>query len=139
MRLAAIGAIVVFGSLVFPWYGVDLQLFQVISESGFDAFGPAMLALLLTAGSALYLAVITARGYRLPRPMSAGGVMIVAGAWCGVLVAVLIFNTPDQIFGIHAVETRYGPFVALGGAFTIAVGGVRMRRNVERGSGPQGT
>jgi hypothetical protein len=128
VRLAAIGAIVVFASLAFPWYGVRLELFQVISESGVAAFGPAMFALVLTAASALYLAVITARGYRLPRPLSAGGVMIAAGVWCAALVGVLVLDTPSQIFGIPAVETQYGPFVALGGATTIVVGGVRMRR-----------
>jgi hypothetical protein len=128
VRLAAIGAIVVTASLILPWYGISLQLFQVISESAFSAFGSATLALLITAGAALYLAVITARGYRFPRPLSAGGVMIAAGFWCAALVGLLAVDAPGQILGIEAVETEYGPFVALAGAATIVAGGLRMRR-----------
>jgi hypothetical protein len=128
VRLAAIGAIVVVASLALPWYGVQLELFQTISESGLSAFSPAMAALLLTSGAALYLAVITARGYRLPRPLTAGGVMIAAGIWCAALTGVLTLDPPGQIFGINHVEAELGPIVALGGAAIVALGGVRMRR-----------
>ena len=132
MRLAAIGALAVVGSLALPWYGVSLQLFQAITESGLSAFGAGALALVLTAGSALYLAVITARGYRLPRPLTAGGVMIAAGVWCALLAGLLAIEPPSRILGIDAVETEYGPFVALGGAATIVVGGLRMRRGLQK-------
>ena len=133
MRLAAIGAIVVAVSLALPWYGVQLELFQTISESGLSAFSPAMVALLLTSGAALYLAVITARGYRLPRPLTAGGVMIATGVWCAALTGVLTLDPPDQIFGINQVQAELGPIVALGGAAIVVLGGFRMRRlNADR-------
>ena len=132
VRLAAIGALVVFVSLILPWYGVSLQLFQVITESGLGAFGAGALALVLTAAAALYLAVITARGYRLPRPLTAGGVMVAAGVWCAILAALLTVETPSRILGIDAVETEYGPFVAIGGALTIVAGGMRMRRGIPK-------
>ncbi|MDX6638218.1 MAG: hypothetical protein QOJ01_1729 [Solirubrobacterales bacterium] len=128
VRLAAVGALIVFGSLLLPWYGVQLKLFQVISESGVGALGGAAFALVLTAGGALYLATRTARGYRLPRPLSASGVMIAAGVWCTVLTGLLTLERPGDILGITPVEVRYGVFVALGGALTILVGGLRMRQ-----------
>ena len=93
---------------------MQLELFQTISESGLSAFSPGMFALLLTAGSALYLAVISARGYVLPRPLSAGVVMMATGIWCAVLTGLLTADTPSQIFGIRQVETEFGQFVAFG-------------------------
>jgi hypothetical protein len=132
VRLAAIGALVVFASLVLPWYGVSLQLFQVITESGLSSFGAGALALVLTAAAALYLAVITARGYRLPRPLTGGGLMVAAGVWCAVLAALLTVETPAEILGIDTVETEFGPFVALGGAVAICIGGLRMRRAAQK-------
>ncbi len=127
MRLAAIGVLVVFASLALPWYGVPLELFQVITQSGLSAFGAGTLALVLTAGAAFYLAMITARGYRLPRPLTAGGLMIAAGIWCALLTGLLAVEPPGAIVGIPGAEPQNGLFVALGGAVTIVVGGLRMR------------
>jgi hypothetical protein len=110
-----------------PWYSVSLQLFQPISESGLSAFGPAAAALLLTVVAALYVLARAARGYRFPRPLSVGGVLALAGVWAAALTLVLIADRPDQIIGLHAVQVRFGAFVALGGAVALTAGGLRLR------------
>ena len=54
-RLAALGALAVPGSMLFPWYGIEFS--SGLSQTGFDSFGLGQLALLLTVGAALYLIV----------------------------------------------------------------------------------
>jgi hypothetical protein len=128
-RLAAVGALIVIASLFMPWYAVQLVLFKAISESALSAFGAATAALVLTTGAALYLITRAARGYRLPRPLSVGAVLALAGAWSAALVLVLIADRPDEILGLRRVELRFGVFVALAGAIALVAGGLRMRRN----------
>ena len=110
-----------------PWYAVRLVLFKTISQSAISTFGAATAALVLTVGAAFYLITRAARGYRLPRPLSVGAVLALAGVWSATLVLVLIADRPDQILGLRQVEPRFGAFVALGGAVALATGGLRMR------------
>jgi hypothetical protein len=125
-RLAAVGALAIPGSMLFPWYGI--QFGPGLSETGFDSFGLGQLALLLTVTAALYLIFLCARGYELPRPLSEGSLLIVAGAWASVLVGYLMLDRPDEISGHSHIHLRYGIFVALGGAAAMVVGGLRLRR-----------
>ena len=125
--LAAAGALIVLGSLFMPWYGVRPQLFQVMSQTGVAAFGAASAALALTAIAALVLLLRARRGYRLPRPLTIAGVLVLAGVWSACLVLVLIADRPDQIIGLPHVELRWGIFVALGGAAALTAGGLRLR------------
>ena len=131
-RLAASGALVVVGSMLFPWYGI--QFGPGPSQTGLDSFGPGQIALLLTVGAALYLIARCATGYELPRPLNEGGLLAAAGAWASVLVAYLMIDRPDAIAGHTEIHLRYGIFVALGGALALLVGGLRLRRN-EHGAG----
>jgi hypothetical protein len=124
-RIAAIGAIVVIASPLLPWYGVPVG--GGLSKTGFDSFGLAQLAMLITAGAALVLIARRMRGYEPPRPLGTGGLLIVAGVWIGALVCYLIADRPDEIAGSLNVNVRLGPFVALGGAIALVAGGMRVR------------
>lgn len=127
-RIAALGAMAVAGSLLFPWYGIELELFNGFSQTGLEAFGFGHAALLLTAAAALGLIWRCASGYELPRPMSEGALLIAAGVWIALLVAYLAIDRPDEIAGFDRVRLRYGAFVALGGAAALIVGGARLRQ-----------
>ena len=124
-RIAAIGAIVVVGSPLLPWYGVSVG--GGLAKTGFDAFGLAQLAMLITAGAALALIARRMRGYSPPRPLGTGGLLVASGIWIGVLLCYLIADRPDEIAGSLDVNLRLGPFVALGGAAALIVGGMRVR------------
>jgi hypothetical protein len=126
-RLAAVGALAVPGSLLFPWYGIEFS--SGLSQTGLDAFGLGQLALLLTVGAALFLIVRCAGAYELPRPLRQGTLLAVAGVWAAVLVGYLMLDKPDEISGRTGIHLRYGIFVALGGALALALGGLRLRRD----------
>jgi hypothetical protein len=119
-----IGAIVVIASPVLPWYGVPVS--GGLSKTGFDQFGLAALAMMITAGAALVLIARRARGYVPPRPLGGGGLLIAAGAWIAVLICYLIADRPEQLAGSANVNLRIGLFVALGGAVAVVAGGMRV-------------
>jgi len=124
-RIAAIGALVVIASPLLPWYGVPVG--GGLSKSAFEDFGLAALAMLITAGAALTLIVRRMRGHMLPRPLGVGGLLMVCGAWICLLVVYLIAARPEALAGSDNVNLRIGPFVCLGGAVAIVVGGMRVR------------
>ena len=126
-RLAAIGALLVPGSMLFPWYGI--QFGPGLSQTGFDSFGLGELALVLTAGAALILIARSGAGYRPPRPLSEGALLTLAGAWALLLILYLIIDRPNEISGHTHIHLRYGIFVATGGAVAMIVGGLRLRRD----------
>jgi hypothetical protein len=126
-RLAAVGALAVAGSLLFPWYGIEFS--SGLSQTGLDAFGLGQLALLLTVGAAVFLILRCAGGYELPRPLREGTLLAVAGVWAAVLVGYLMLDKPDEISNRTGIHLRYGIFVALGGALAMVVGGLRLRRD----------
>jgi hypothetical protein len=119
-----IGALVAIASPLLPWYGVPVS--GGLSKTGFDQFGLAALAMMITAGAALVLIARGARGYVPPRPLGAGGLLIAAGVWIGVLVCYLIADRPEELAGSSNVNLRVGLFVALGGAVALVAGGMRV-------------
>ena len=127
-RVAALGAMAAAGSLLFPWYGIELELFGGFSQTGLEAFSFAHAAILATAATALALVVLCGGGYRPPRPLSEGALLIAAGVWIAILVAYLAIDRPDEIAGFDRVRLRYGLFVALGGGAAIVLGGARLRQ-----------
>jgi hypothetical protein len=127
-RLCILGALVVAGSLILPWYDVA---FTHISRTALDKFGFVHVALLLTVGSAVFLIARTTRGYVLPRPLSEGVILAIAGGWAAVLIAYLLLDRPEQLDGNTDVGLRLGGFVALGGAVALIVGGLRVRRDAQ--------
>jgi hypothetical protein len=129
-RLAAIGAAAVPVSLLLPWYGY--RFLGGLSQTGLDAFGFGQAALLVTVAATLFLIVRCARGYRPPRPLSEGALLIAAGVWMAILLGYLILDRPDQFEPLEA-RLRYGIFVALGGSLAVVVGGMRLRRDGDGG------
>jgi hypothetical protein len=127
-RLAAIGAGVVFASLLLPWYGAPIA--NDLVQTGFGAFNFSTAAMLLTAGAALFLLLEVGRGYRPPRPMTVGTLLVVAGVWAGLMVIYQMIDRPTSSFaGIRDdYDLRYGIFVAFTGAAVIAVAGAQRRR-----------
>jgi hypothetical protein len=130
-RIAAIGALTIMGSMVLPWYG--FKLIPGLSQTGLDAFGWGQAALALTAIAVLVLIFRTARGRAVPRPLAEGPLLVLAGVWAAVVVAYLMIDRPDA-FDPLKVTLTYGIFVALGGAFAMILGGLR----VVRGKRPRG-
>ncbi len=126
-RLAALGALAVPGSMLFPWYGIEFS--SGLSLTGVDSFGLGQLALLLTVGVALYLIARCAGGYELPRPLRQGSLLALAGVWAAILVGYLMLDKPDEISGRTGIHLRYGIFVALGGSLALVLGGLRLRRD----------
>jgi hypothetical protein len=129
-RIVGAGAIAVFASMLFPWYGIAFS--NGLSVTGLDRFGFAHAALLITVGAAVYLVAREAAGRPVPRPLRAAELVAVAGTWAALLCFFLIADRPEELAGRPDVQLRYGIFVALAGCLAIIVGGVRMR--VERES-----
>ena len=126
-RLAGLGAILCLASLLFPWYGIELELFQGFSQTGLESFSFAHAALAVTAAAALMLIFRCARGYRPPRPLSEGGLLAAAGLWAALIVGYLAIDRPEEIAGFGHVRLRYGLVVALAGAGALFVAGMRLR------------
>lgn len=126
-RVAGLGAALCLGSLLFPWYGIELELFKGFSQTGLEAFSFAHAALAVTAGAALILILRCGRGYHPPRPLSEGGLLALAGLWAAVIVAYLAIDRPEEIAGFGHVRLRYGLLVALAGAGALISGGLRLR------------
>jgi len=130
--MAALGALAMPISLLFPWYGFKLG--SPISATAIDSFNFAHAALLLTAGAVLYL-LLRADGRSLPRPLSHGGLLIAAGVWSFVILGYLFADPPDELVDIATiggVRIRYGAFVAAGAAAAMVIGGLRARQEAAR-------
>jgi hypothetical protein len=126
-RMAALGAVAMPVSLLFPWYG--FRLGSPISATAIDSFSFAHAALLLTAAAVIYL-LMRPDPRPLPRPLSVGGLLIAAGLWSFVILAYLFADPPDELVDIATiggVRIRYGAFVAAGAAAAMIIGGLRAR------------
>jgi hypothetical protein len=127
-RFAVLGAVAVAGSLLLPWYGIELELFGGFSQTGLEAFGFGHAALVVTAAASVGLVSLCAGGYRPPRPLTEGALLVAAGAWMAVLIGYLALDRPDEIAGFERVRIRYGMIVAMAGAAATVLGGVRVRQ-----------
>jgi hypothetical protein len=127
-RVTGAGGIAAAASMLLPWYEIPFS--RGLSVTGLDNFGFAHAALLLTIGAAAFLVVREAGGHALPRPLRAGDLVAVAGAWAVVLTVYLIADRPEQLAGSTQVHLRYGIYVCLAGCLAVAVGGLRMRKEL---------
>jgi hypothetical protein len=126
-RLASLGALAVYLSLLLPWYTSPIEANLV--QTGVGDFNFAIAALLATMAAVLFLAVEVGDGYRPPRPLSIGTLLILAGAWGTAIVVFEILDRPNFDFGgVHdSYDITYGIFVALAGTAAVIVAGVRRR------------
>jgi hypothetical protein len=135
-RIAFLGAAIMVGSLILPWYRAPVA--SDLVQTGVGAFSFAEGAMILIAGATAFLALEAGGGYVPPRPLREWGLLVAAGLWAAGIVVYRMIDRPDFDIGdIHETyEIHYGIFVALGGALVIVAAGLRMRPR-ERAKRPQ--
>jgi hypothetical protein len=135
-RIAVIGAAVMVGSLVLPWYESPISNDLVVT--GISTFGWAEGALVLIAAATAFLALQGGGGYVPPRPLREWALFVVAGCWAVLIVLFRIADRPRFTLAGHdePYDLHYAIFVALAGAVMIVVAGLRMRPR-ERAKRPQ--
>jgi hypothetical protein len=135
-RIAVIGAAVMVGSLVLPWYESPISNDLVLT--GIGAFGWAEAALVLIAAATTILALEGGGGYVPPRPLREWALFVVAGCWSALIVLYRIADRPRFTLAGHdePYDLHYAIFVALAGAAIIVAAGLRMRPR-ERAKRPQ--
>jgi len=135
-RIAVIGAGVMVGSLLLPWYQSPISNDLVFT--GIGAFGWAEAALVLIAAATVFLALQGGGGYVPPRPLREWGLFVAAGTWSAAIVVYRIIDRPKFTLAGHdqPYDLHYAIFVALAGAAVIVAAGLRMRPR-ERAKRPQ--
>jgi hypothetical protein len=126
-RIAVIGAAVMVGSLLLPWY--ESPISNDLVRTGIGAFGWAEGALVLIAGATTFLALQGGGGYVPPRPLREWALFVVAGCWAALIVLYRIADRPRFTLAGHdePYDLHYAIFVALAGAVIIVMAGLRMR------------
>jgi len=134
--MAVVGAAVMVGSLLLPWYESPISNDLVLT--GFGAFGWAEAALILIAAATVFLALQGGGGYVLPRPLREWALFVAAGSWAAAIVLYRIADRPRFTLAGHdePYDLHYAIFVALTGAVIIVMAGLRMRPR-ERAKRPQ--
>jgi hypothetical protein len=135
-RIAVIGAGVMVGSFVLPWYQSPISNDLVLT--GIGAFGWAEGTLLLIAAATTFLALQGGGGYVPPRPLREWALFVIAGSWAAAIVVYRMFDRPPFTLGgrDEPYDLHYAIFVALAGAGIIVAAGLRMRPR-ERAKRPQ--
>jgi hypothetical protein len=129
-KLAGGAALALFVSMFLPWYQVS---FNVKTHTGagnlsaFEVFSWVEAAVLLVAGSVLFLLYARSerRGFHLPG--GDGFVVMLAGGWVAALLLWRMFDKPSVGDPHNVVGIQWGIFVALLAAGTLTWAGVRMR------------
>jgi hypothetical protein len=131
-RIAVIGAAVMVGSLLLPWYQSPIS--DELVQTGFGAFGWAEAALVLIAAATTFLALQGGGGYVPPRPLREWALFVAAGAWAALVVLYRIADPPQFTLEGHdePYDLHYAIFVALAGAAIIIAAGLRMRPSERR-------
>lgn len=135
-RIAVIGAAVMVGSLILPWYQSPIS--NDLGLTGISAFGWAEAALVLIAAATVFFALQGGGGYVPPRPLREWGLFVAAGSWAALIVLYRIADRPRFTLAGHdePYDLHYAIFVALAGAVMIVIAGLRMRPR-ERAKRPQ--
>jgi hypothetical protein len=127
---AAAGAVGLLVTLFLPWFGLDLPPSTVAvptivgeaKESGWDSLGWFVIVLTLAAiGCAAWLALANAGSRPVAQVVAASVLTATAGSLAFVALAlrVLVFQPgPNEFVGV-----RYGAWLGLLAALTLAVGG----------------
>jgi hypothetical protein len=128
-RVCALAALSLWITMFLPWYSeTGIAKNSAVSESlsAWGAFSFAELAVLLV--SVAVLALLFARGERraFHLPGGDGAVILVAGAWVGLLIFYRILDKPSAPAVITGIQ--WGIFLALFAAIWLAWTGLRIRR-----------
>jgi hypothetical protein len=129
-RVCALAALSLWLTMFLPWYsetGVAKNSAVSLSLTAWGAFSFVELAVLLV--SVAVLALLFARGERraFHLPGGDGTVILVAGAWVGLLIFYRILDKPSAPAVITGIQ--WGIFLALFAAIWLAWTGLRIRRS----------
>jgi hypothetical protein len=129
-RIAAVAALALLLTMFFPWY--DLQSLNrrtgAIDSRSISAFGDVSFveaAVFLVAAGVIALLLARAERRDFHMPGSDGAVVMVAGAWAGLLIFFRVFSRPAG-HG-YPVGIEWGFFLAFVAAGALTWAGWRMR------------
>jgi hypothetical protein len=136
-RLAAIAAVALFLTMLLPWYS-ETTTFVVhgqtrpaeVSLTAFQAFSFVEAAVLVVAGGVLALLFARAEDRPFQLPGGDGLVILVAGAWAGLLIFYRLLDKPGTRGTATLTTTvgvKWGIFLALLAAILMAYAGAMMR------------
>jgi hypothetical protein len=135
-RLAAIAAVLLFATMLLPWYQQNAVVSAAKSQplvsrnlNAFAVFSFVEAAVLLVAIAVLVLLYQRAEGRRFQLPGGDGAVVFAAGIWTALLLVLRLFDKPGIAHnGVAAnVGVQWGIFFALAAAGLLAYAGSRMR------------
>ena len=135
-RLAAIAAVLLFGTMLLPWYQQNAivsasKTAPLVSQNlnAFAVFSFIEAAVLLVAVAVLFLLYERADGRTFHLPGGDGTVIFAAGLWVALLLVLRLFDKPGITHnGVAAnVGIQWGIFFALAAAGLLAYAGSRMR------------
>jgi len=129
-RLAALAALALLVTMFFPWYGLQSlnPKTKAIYSHNISAFGDvsfveAAIFIVAVAVAAMLLARAEGRDFQLPG--GDGTVVLIAGAWAGLLIFYRVFSRPAG--NGYPVGIEWGFFLAFVAAGGLAFAGLRMR------------
>jgi hypothetical protein len=134
-RIAALGALALFVTMFFPWYGLQSlnRKRGAIYSHSINAFGDVSFveaAIFLVAVGVLAMLVARVEGRDFHLPGGDGTIATLAGGWATVLIFYRVFDRPPG--NGYPVGIEWGFFLAFVAAGGLAYAGWRMR-NAERG------
>jgi hypothetical protein len=137
-RVAALGALALFVTMFFPWYGLQYSVETVNRKTGVtqshpyshsvSAFGDVSFveaAIFLVAVAVLAMLIARVEGREFHLPGGDGTIVMVAGGWATLLVFYRVFSRPAG--GGYPVSIEWGFFLAFVASGGLAYAGWRMR------------
>jgi hypothetical protein len=129
-RIAALAALALLVTMFFPWYGLqslDRKTGAIYSHN-INAFGDVSFveaAIFLVAAGVLAMTLARVEGREFHLPGGDGTIVMVAGAWAGLLIFYRVFSRPAG--DGYPVGIQWGFFLAFVAAGSLAYAGWRMR------------
>jgi hypothetical protein len=129
-RLASVASVALLLTMFFPWYGLQSlnRKTGAISSHSIDAFGDVSFveaAVFLVAAGVVLMMLARAEGREFHLPGGDGTIVMVAGAWAGLLIFYRVFSRPAG--NGYPVGIEWGFFLAFVAAGALTYAGWRMR------------
>lgn len=129
-RLAVLAALALLVTMFFPWYGLQSlnPKTKAIYSHNISAFGDVSFveaAIFLVAVGVVAMLIARAEGRDFQLPGGDGTVVLIAGAWAGLLIFYRVFSRPAG--DGYPVGIEWGFFLAFVAAGSLAFAGLRMR------------
>jgi len=129
-RLATLAALALLVTMFFPWYGLQSlnPKTKAIYSHNISAFGDVSFveaAIFLVAVGVVAMLIARAEGRAFQLPGGDGTIVLIAGAWAGLLIFYRVFSRPAG--DGYPVGIEWGFFLAFVAAGSLAFAGLRMR------------